>query len=328
MHCSALCSFVNVDGGLATKPWLLCHRVSLHDELKRLASSPDGKGPPVVLKTGSRVVDADPEAGTFRLESGVTAQGDLLIGADGVGSACRKVLHPDARVFGAGKSAFRFLIARDKLLAHEATRRYVEQPGVLTFWMGADRRFVMYPCENNTLLNFVLIHPTELSDTRGNDWNQAASREAMLGVYRDFVEPVRVMIGMADPASVKVWPLLDMKALPSWTRGKLALMGDAAHPFLPHQGQGGGVAIEDAGSLGALFPAGTPVEEIPERLKLYEQTRMERAEKIREFTRLTGRDILTEEEKKDFDCKFTPPSFSRPRMVKESDTRYIYDRGC
>jgi 2-polyprenyl-6-methoxyphenol hydroxylase-like FAD-dependent oxidoreductase len=134
------------------------------------------------------------------------------------------------------------------------------------------------------------------------DWNQASTREAMLSVYKEFDASVKAMLGMADPETVKVWPLLDMKELPHWTKGKLALLGDAAHPFLPHQGQGGGVAIEDAASLGAIFPLGTLVGEIPERLELYEQTRMERAETIREYTRIAGRD-LTAEDRPTFDCK-------------------------
>lgn len=63
---------------------------------------------------------------------------------------------------------------------------------------------------------------------------------------------------------------------------------DAAHPFLPHQGQGGGQAIEDAISLAAVLPLGTPKSEIADRLKLYQKCRQERANKIQHFTRLSG----------------------------------------
>jgi hypothetical protein len=82
-----------------------------------------------------------------------------------------------------------------------------------------------------------------------------------------------------------------MKNMPSWVNGRLALLGDAAHPFLPHQGQGGGCAIEDAASLAVVLPMGTKVEEIPERLKLYETCRYERAHKIQEYSRLAGNDL-------------------------------------
>jgi len=82
-----------------------------------------------------------------------------------------------------------------------------------------------------------------------------------------------------------------MPVIPTWINQKLALLGDAAHPFLPHQGQGGGQAIEDAASIAALLPAGTKPEEVPDRLRLYEQCRKVRADRIQEYTRLAGRDL-------------------------------------
>jgi 2-polyprenyl-6-methoxyphenol hydroxylase-like FAD-dependent oxidoreductase len=65
-------------------PWQLVHRVHLHEELKRRATSPEGEGLPVVLKTCSRVIDADASAAVAILENGERVQGDVLIGADGV----------------------------------------------------------------------------------------------------------------------------------------------------------------------------------------------------------------------------------------------------
>lgn len=67
--------------------------------------------------------------------------------------------------------------------------------------------------------------------------------------------------------------------------GHVALLGDAAHPFLPHQGQGGAQAIEDSAALGALFPRGTSVSEISDRLKLYVESRYERATIIQQYSR-------------------------------------------
>ena len=65
-------------------PWHLVHRVHLHEELKRRATSPSGEGVPVVLRTCSRVIDVDPSSATATLENGERLQGDVLIGADGV----------------------------------------------------------------------------------------------------------------------------------------------------------------------------------------------------------------------------------------------------
>jgi 2-polyprenyl-6-methoxyphenol hydroxylase-like FAD-dependent oxidoreductase len=65
-------------------PWQLVHRVHLHEELKRRATSPSGEGVPVVLKTCSRVIDVDASSATAVLENGESVHGDVLIGADGV----------------------------------------------------------------------------------------------------------------------------------------------------------------------------------------------------------------------------------------------------
>ena len=77
----------------------------------------------------------------------------------------------------------------------------------------------------------------------------------------------------------------------NWTTGRLALLGDAVHPFLPHQGQGGAVAIEDAVALGIVLERGVKREQIVDRLQLYQQIRKERADKLQHFTRLSGEDL-------------------------------------
>lgn len=66
-------------------PWHLTHRVHLHEELKRMATTKDGKGPPAILHISAKVVDIDPEKATVTLESGEVYTGDLVLGVDGVG---------------------------------------------------------------------------------------------------------------------------------------------------------------------------------------------------------------------------------------------------
>lgn len=114
-----------------------------------------------------------------------------------------------------------------------------------------------------------------------------------------------------------------MEVLPKWTKEKLALLGDAAHPFLPRkclfdimpcnspngltlvffldQGQGAGVAIEDAATLAVVLPEGTSAEQVSQRLQLYQDFRYERAHKIQEYSRKAGQDIKDE----DFDSQYS-----------------------
>ncbi|KAH7406223.1 hypothetical protein DE146DRAFT_436637 [Phaeosphaeria sp. MPI-PUGE-AT-0046c] len=289
---------LEADAGRWQHPWQLAHRVSLHSELKRMATCEEGKGKPAVLKTRSRVVDVDTTQGIVTLEDGEKIQSDIVVGADGVHSRTRAKI-PGAenmKPFGSGKSAFRFLIPREKAFNDPETRKFAEKEGHLLMIFARDRRVVVYPTSDNTLLNFVNIHPTAESQVNegeagSSDWQNQGNINKMLEVYKEFEPAVIKLLSMADEETLKVWELLDMEQMPSWTEGKLVLIGDAAHPFTPHQGQGAGQAIEDAASLAVMLQSGVPLDQIPGRLKLYEKCRMERASRIQEVSRISGRDL-------------------------------------
>ena len=141
-------------------PWLLCHRVHLHSNLSKAATGSEGAGRPVSLRYSSKVVDIDPDTAVVTLHDGEQLQGDVVVGADGISSVARKAVGGETvSLFSSGKSAFRFLVSKDAVLQDELTARYAQREGELIVWYARDRRVVMYPCQNNTLLNFVCIHP-------------------------------------------------------------------------------------------------------------------------------------------------------------------------
>ncbi|KAK2798504.1 hypothetical protein FQN51_007658 [Onygenales sp. PD_10] len=272
-------------------PYHLVHRVGLHKALQNKVLEQERDGKSVTLKLASRIVEVGCDASII-LENGEKYTGDVVIGADGVHSKTRDaVTGGTVKPFDCGKSAFRFLLPTQVLLDDPATKEYAEKENCLRIFLANDRRLVMYPCENSTIMNFVAIHPSNESQSSSKDWNQQGNKDLLLELYKDFAEPVRAMLSKVDVATLRRWPLLDMTPLETWIKGRVALMGDAAHPFQPHQGQGGGVAIEDAASLAVLLHEGVPRDEIPERLKLYEKCRLERAHNIQEYTRLAGRDL-------------------------------------
>lgn len=279
--------------GMWQHPWLLAHRVKLHDALKEAAISTSTPGEPAVLHLASPVAEIDPATATVHLKDGTSVSADVVLGADGVHSIARtKIPGGDVKPFGSGKSAFRFLVERKAVADDPQTAKYLQADGELMMAYGPDRRLVMYPTSDNTLLNFVCIHPESASaGSSTGDWNNKATKELLLEVYQDWHEDFRAILNKVDEKSLKVWRLLDMETLPSWTHERLALLGDAAHPFLPHQGQGGAIAEEDAVSLGVVLERGLKPEEVPERLKLYEAIRKSRAERLQEYTRLAGKDV-------------------------------------
>lgn len=223
-------------------PWQLAHRINLHEELKKRATSEQGPGKPAVLNTRSRVVDVDPYEATITLDNGEKIKGDVVVGADGVHSKMRRKVAgaENIETFGSGKSAYRFLISREQALADPETRKYAGKEGELTMFIARDRRVVLYPTSDNTLLNFVCVHPTAESQVEHNapgssDWQNTGNIGKMLEVFKSFEPAVLKLLGMADEESLKVWELLDMEKLPSWVEGNLVLIGDAAHPFTPRK---------------------------------------------------------------------------------------------
>lgn len=259
---------------------------------------PKRVGPVPALLRASRVVKIDPVTATVHLENGETVEGDLVIGADGVHSVTRSAIPGgDVQPFCDGpnaKAAFRFLLERKIALQDPVTAPLVEELYVFKMWYGLDRRVVMYPTSDNQLLNFVCIHPvseTQVMESENDAWGAGGSVQRMLEIFKAFDPAVLSLIGKAEPGTLKVWKLLDMEVIPRWTFKRLALLGDAAHPFLPHQGQGGACAIEDAVSLSIMLPGDTRPEEIEERLMLYEKARMTRANKLQQITREAGTDL-------------------------------------
>ena len=264
----------------------MAHRAHLHTQLKDRARSGNG----IELHTSSKIASVDPETATITLENGQSYSADVLVGADGVHSVTRKALLNEAPVpFSNGHNAFRFMIERCIALEDPETEPFARVDGSMDMWYGPDRKIVMYTTANNTLLNFVCIHPVSLSET-SEEYNKTASRSNMLEVYKDFHPGLVKLLDKVKDQDLKVYPLLDLDTLPTFIRGRMALIGDAAHPFTPHLAQGAAMALEDGASLGVMLANGVTPDEVPQRLELYNKARYERASSIQHFSRLVGGD--------------------------------------
>ncbi|KUI53730.1 3-hydroxybenzoate 6-hydroxylase 1 [Cytospora mali] len=275
--------------------WWLVSRIDLHNALKQKAAAPDGPGAPVKIHTGLGADSVDSETGSISLTNGTTVTGDLIVCADGIHSKTRRsIMGRDVPLFSSGQACYRWLVPTSVLAEDPVTKTFVDKPGHFVQWAGSNRRVAFYPCASGTVINCVAILPREeVGDIKRGltGYDQSANKKELLSHFETFAPPVLRMLDKAPGNNVKLWDLLDMELQPSLIKGKALLIGDAGHPFLPYLGQGAAQAIEDACALGAVLPLGTPADEIPQRLKLWQDCRKDRAYKIVEDTRTRGRDV-------------------------------------
>jgi salicylate hydroxylase len=204
------------------------------------------------VRTGAPVVAV--EDGAVVLGAGERLPADLVVGADGIHSVARPALNgPDAALF-TGQVAWRAVIAG-------------EGPPVSRLWMGAGRHVVTYPLRGG-LLNVVAVR--EERDWAAEGWDHPDDPDAMRHAFADTGPELRALL--ARVTEVRKWGLFAHPVAQVWQRGRVALVGDAAHPTLPFLAQGANLSFEDAVTLAACAAGG--------RLGDYEGLRRGRAERV------------------------------------------------
>jgi 2-polyprenyl-6-methoxyphenol hydroxylase-like FAD-dependent oxidoreductase len=247
------------------------HRVELLDMLLNVAK---GK-----VRFGHRCISVDETHAGARLAfaNGAICDADGVIGADGIHSIVQRAIGLTARPTSEGIVAYRGLVQSQKL-------GWATELRGLNMWMGDGRSFICFPVAQGRLLNIVAFVPStrEMEET----WFAPGDVGALAGEYEGWDAPVCDLIAALDQTFR--WGIYDRPPLPYWSRGCVTLLGDAAHPMVPHFGQGAGQAIEDAFALAVLLEHARH-DEIPERLKTYQDLRLERTSRVQAASRLAGR---------------------------------------
>jgi salicylate hydroxylase len=245
-------------------PYFMIHRADLHRILIEAvtAAAPD------CIALGRRVTgfEQDERSVTLLCEDGTRIEGAALIGADGVHSRIRDALFGEMPARFTGLLAWRGLVPMERL--PERLRRLVG-----TNWVGPGGHVVHYPVRSGTLLNFV--GTAERSDWQVESWTERGTTEEVLNDFRGWNADVETIIrNIAAPFK---WALLGREPLAQWSKGRVTLLGDAAHPTLPMMAQGANMAIEDAVVLARSFAAHA---DIAEALRSYEGARRERTSRL------------------------------------------------
>ncbi len=267
------------DFGFATPRHI--HRADLHAILLAAVRAID----PDAVAVDKRLVrlHADAEGVTADFADGSTFAAGMLIGADGTRSTVRRLMFDDTPPRFAGQIAFRCLVPSD--VAESCL-----SAGGAAVYVGPSRIFNRYLIRRGALVNVIGIARCDLWRTEG--WNTPAAAQEFLDVFADFHRDVRGLIALAPPESLIKWGLFIRPPLDAWSRGRVVLIGDAAHPVLPFLGLGAALAIEDGVVLArALAEAEAP----PQAFAAFQRARAHRVETVREASIRQGAILQTGE---------------------------------
>jgi 2-polyprenyl-6-methoxyphenol hydroxylase-like FAD-dependent oxidoreductase len=218
---------------------------------------------PDAIRLGARAVGVERRGDrvVLKLEGGASAEGDVLVGADGVHSKIREALFGEHDATFTGLMAWRATVPMDRLPAH------MNRP-VGTNWVGPGRHVVHYPVHGGERMNFVGI--VERGDWRIESWTARGTTDECAADFAGWHADVHAMIASAP--SLYKWALLGREPMQRWTDGSVTLLGDACHPMVPMLAQGAVMAIEDGLVLARCLERFEPSE----ALARYEAARKER----------------------------------------------------
>ena len=251
-------------------PYIVLHRHDLLSELLDACRQEER----VALETSKRVasIDADAERPAVVCTDGSHYTCDALVGADGLRSAVRGLLSDDSPICSA-------------YVAYRGTMPTSEAPhpaplDTMTIWIGPGLHFVQYALRGGELYNQVAVFRSDRYTGEGDDWGTPEELERL---FSPLCEQVAGSIGGLD-RGVR-WPMYDRLPIDSWTRGRVTLLGDAAHPMLQYLAQGACQALEDAVQLARDF---TPGRDPHEAFLAYESVRIPRTARVQRTARDWG----------------------------------------
>ncbi|KAK0648458.1 FAD binding domain-containing protein [Cercophora newfieldiana] len=262
-------------------PIYAVHRVDLHDQLKALATGEDGLGQPCKLHVRAMVTDYDCANAKVTTADGRVWQADLVVAANGVHSkAWEYVLNEEERrASDTGWASMRWLVPTKELLADPETAPLVEDSTQRYFVGGRGGGLVWYPCRDNEVQNFLYLSQSFASENITEDFQAGIEPTMVMDYAKNEFSPALQKV-LAKARDVRFWKLVARFPISSWRKESLVLIGDAAHPMLTFQAQGGGQAIEDAAVLGILLDQVQDKAIMKERLELFEKIRKGRGSAI------------------------------------------------
>jgi len=194
------------------------------------------------------------------LNDGTVAAGDLLVGADGLRSPVRRQLLGDGDPTYLGSTIWRGLVASEGIAV---------PPGTGLNWWGRGSEFLAFH-----LADSKIYWAGVTKEPRGERPGPGGHKHDLRERFGDWAEPVPSLIAATTDAAILRNDMYDRPPASHWSRGRVTLAGDAAHPMSPNQGQGACQALEDGVALGESLQR---TSNVAEAFQLYERRRLRRA---------------------------------------------------
>lgn len=261
------------------------HRADFVDLLA--APLPDGIVHCGYRGTGFRQTE---EAATVTFDNGAEIEADVVVAADGIHSSLRPNVFPPSTPVFHGTISYRGLVARDRLPDWPMDRWLM--------WAGPSKHFLVFPVRHGEMVNYVGFVPTD--EEMKESWSAPGDPDKLRAEFKGWDPRIEHLLEQVDHTFR--WALYDREPLPTWTKGRLTLLGDAAHPMLPHLGQGANQAIEDGMAL-AILLSQTDKASVPGALLAYEKLRRERVAEVVLGARQNGLRVDSMSEYADLDMR-------------------------
>ena len=204
---------------------------------------------------------------------GKEIQADLVIGADGIHSKVSDSLFGKKEIIYTGNVAWRMLIPVEILPEN------LILPDT-TVWLGPNKHFVTYHVNGGKNLNCVCL--VEQDGWFNESWSEKGEIEELKKAYKGWNRTIETLLQHADPNTLYKWALHDRLPMKQWSKGRIIVLGDAAHPMLPFLAQGAAMAIEDGAVLANCIDN---FDEVEEALKYFEKIRKPRTSYVQSAAR-------------------------------------------
>ena len=233
--------------------------------------------PSGVVRTGHRGIGFEQigEVACVSFANGAVAEGDIVIAADGIHSELRPYAAPPSQPVFHGSVAYRGVLPHARI-PHWPTDCW-------QMWLGKGKHFLSFPVRSGELINYVGFVPADAEMKKS--WSAPGDPDVLRREFGGWDPRIGTLLSQVEKTFR--WALYDREPLPAWTRGRLTLLGDAAHPMLPHLGQGANQSIEDGMALATILAQASSAS-VPAALLAYERLRRERVAAVQRGARENG----------------------------------------